>query len=131
MSTKKTPATKVATKAATKASSKVASKTAMKKKPAVKYDGTIRRTQLAKFIQENCKAGMFSILATTKGGKETLFTGRLTAPKAAPSKGTRPVPNVASVGMLRIYDVPKKGWRTVDLRTATQLKANKKVYKIS
>lgn len=119
--------------ASTKATLKHATKTATTSKKAAKYDASITRTKLRQFLTDNCFSGIFSITATTKSGQTRKFTGRLTAPHAYKPKGSKNVPDVASLGMLRMWDMtakPAPGWRTVNLPEVTEVKANKKTYRV-
>lgn len=120
------------------ATTRAAKPTAPAKKSAQKYDGTLARTKILSTLEAYGKGKIFSITANTKETENRVFTGRLTAPKSVTDAQTsrartgrrRGAPNVASIGMLRMWDMINKGWRTVNLQEVTMLKAGGKVLRV-
>lgn len=97
-------------------------------KPTAPKSTPLARTKVLETIKANGGAKIFSIKAPTKKDPNRVFTGRLTPPKANTPQTAGS--NVASLGMLRIWDMVNKGWRTVNLQKCTQLKLGGTVYTI-
>jgi hypothetical protein len=96
-----------------------------------KTTATVGRTSILKLLEKNGKGKIFSITAATKTDPNRKFTGRLSAPGTlSGGKARSTTPNVGSIGMLRMYDMINKGWRTVNLQTVTNLKCGGVTYKV-
>ena len=93
---------------------------------------TIGKTKAADIIL-NSNGKFLTAVFATKENPTRKMTFRLSVTKhlsTNPAKKTRKVASVAPIGMVTVYDMLEKGYRTVNLQTLSYLKAGGVEYKV-
>jgi len=88
---------------------------------------TISRTQAATLITES-NGKIFTATVTKKDGKSRKMNCRLHVKKGV--KGKTKTPNIGLLGMVKVYDMQEKGYRTLNLPNVTELRINKSSYTV-
>jgi hypothetical protein len=78
----------------------------------------------AEQLMRSSKGRIFSVTAATKGNPNRLFNVRLSVTKGVKGTGK----STKSLGLLKVYDMQKKSFRTVNLQNVSALKINKQSY---
>lgn len=86
----------------------------------------IGRVAAAELIK-NSGGKFFTVTFASKTNTARQLTGQLRKEVATTGKKA---PNVSALGMIRVYDMLSKGWRTVNTQTISSLKLGGRVYNV-
>ena len=88
---------------------------------------TISRTRAAELIND-AGGRIFTATVTTQDGRSRMMNCRKGVSKGVKNK--KPAANIALLGMIRVWDMQKKDYRTLNLPNITGLKINKASYTV-
>lgn len=87
----------------------------------------IGKVKAAQMINDS-KGRIFTATFTAKNGTTRVMNCRRGVTKGV--QGSSKAVNTDALGMIKVYDMQSKGFRTLNLQTLTHLKINKNAYRV-